>query len=128
MKRSLKKLARFGRSLYRRSSLTIVATCTQCRRMPKVNLDVEVRFGLSLNQGNRRDMEDTASFVADACGLRQKRLEAQQHSEDLSTTSPAATATVTSTGDTTSTPKHAAAYFGVYDGEKDGTLPSCSTV
>lgn len=94
----------------------------------KVNLDIGVRFGLSLSQGNRRAMEDTATYLADAFGIRRKGFKTQRHSEELSTISSgaAAAAPTTPTGDPTNTQTPAAAYFGIYDGAVSGRNLSLS--
>lgn len=75
---------------------------------PQVNLEIGVRFGLSLNQGNRCFMEDTVAHVANAFRSDAGNPGSQRSVE------PHEGATGTGTG--VGMERDAAAYFGVFDG------------
>ena len=117
----------------------LTSKCPRCSHLhvKQVNLGVGVRFGLSLKQGNRRTMEDTATHLADACGdargIRRNTFQTERQPGELSTMPSSAAAAAAAavpvaaaaapmvlSGDPTKPLPHAAAYFGVYDGMEPG--------
>lgn len=80
--------------------------------MRQVNLEVEVRFGMSLKQGHRYSMEDTASYVADVFNA---DIIAPGSNSHAGLPVPPGAVTAAPPADHPSK-ADAGAYFGVFDG------------
>lgn len=94
-------------------SVRLTVGIPPCPRTKKVNLNLGVSFGLSMNQGVRCTMEDTTAFLADAFSVGPESTQLRAPEEPSTMT---ATVEVTSPKSSGTPQSASAAYFGVFDG------------